>query len=202
MVSDIQSLSCLRKTMPLKTGFFQVMTWKLDSKVRFFNDITVAIWIPNTWIPDSSEKQAVWVSGIQMVVWLGGPFKYWTFWTGFQTTIWIPGHSTTDTNLPFEYLTSLVFRWLLYYLKTQLVKVQFSDVSVLKVSSIWIPTPIFFFSSRGTQALPMWGLQNGLWGKVTNCSNSDHAWYSNLIRKYNSSVSWINTVGIWNPTIQ
>ena len=149
MVSDIQSLSCLRKTMPLKTGFFQVMTWKLDSKVRFFNDITVAIWIPNTWIPDSSEKQAVWVSGIQMVVWLGGPFKYWTFWTGFQTTIWIPGHSTTDTNLPFEYLTSLVFRWLLYYLKTQLVKVQFSDDSGFKVSSIWNPTPIFFSVHEG-----------------------------------------------------
>ena len=36
------------------------------------------------------------------VTWLGGPLKYWTFWTinrlfqlGLQTTIWIPDHLTT-----------------------------------------------------------------------------------------------------------
>ena len=56
------------------------------------------------------------------VRWLGGPFKYQTFWTinrliwsSFQTTILLPDHFT---NLPFEYQTSLVLRWLLYHLNT------------------------------------------------------------------------------------
>ena len=37
------------------------------------------------------------------------------FQSGFQTIILIPNHLTTKTNLPFEYQTSPVFKWLLYY---------------------------------------------------------------------------------------
>ena len=75
---------------------------------------------PNTgfiWIPDTL---GVWHSNGK-VMWLGWLFEYQTFWTirGFLSpyfsppfkyqTIWQP-----DTNLPFEYQTSPVNRWLLY----------------------------------------------------------------------------------------
>ena len=86
---------------------------------------TVAIWKPNTWIPASFEYQTVWVgvwysNGCHMTwhtIWIPDildrlfsgwfslfrpPFEYWTIWQ-------------PDTNLPFDYPTSPVFRWLLYY---------------------------------------------------------------------------------------
>ena len=40
---------------------------KQVSKPRDNDCYTVTIWIPNTWIPHSSEYPTVWVSGIQMV---------------------------------------------------------------------------------------------------------------------------------------
>ena len=85
------------------------------------SDPSESIWIPNTWISDSSEYRTVKVSGIQIIVtWLGGWFESWHF--GPEThffspvfrppfeyrTIWQP-----DTNLPIEYQTSPVFKWLL-----------------------------------------------------------------------------------------
>ena len=83
--------------------------------------ITVTIWIP-----DSSEYRTVWLSGIQMVKSRDladySNTGQWTFWTISRVffssvfrppfeyrTVWQP-----DTNLPFEYQTSAVFRWLLY----------------------------------------------------------------------------------------
>ena len=95
----------------------------------------------NTWIPDSSEYQTVWVSGIQMVkscdlVVSSGHFRafYVVFFPleyiptthsititghfGLLTGFFQSGFQTTiqiwqpDTNLLFEFQTSTVFRWL------------------------------------------------------------------------------------------
>ena len=74
---------------------------------------TVTIWIPNTWIPDWSEYRT----------WLGGPFEYRTFWTMNRLfSVWFSGPSLEywtirqpDTNLPFDYQTSPVFKWLLHW---------------------------------------------------------------------------------------
>ena len=46
--------------------------WADENFVRFWSRVpkttgTVAIWIPNIWIPDSSKYQTVWMSGIQIV---------------------------------------------------------------------------------------------------------------------------------------
>ena len=69
------------------------------------------------WIPDSIYVRY----SNSKVTWLGRPFEYRTFWTinrPFQSsfhpqfeypTIWQP-----DTNLPLEYQTSPVIRWLMY----------------------------------------------------------------------------------------
>ena len=68
---------------------------------------TVTILIPDVRIPDSSEYQTLSVQYSNgKVAWLGGPFKYWAFWTinrlfsvrfpdhhsntGHKSTIWIP----------------------------------------------------------------------------------------------------------------
>ena len=81
----------------------------------------VTIWIPNTWILDSSEYRTVWLSDIQMVKSRDladhsntGHFGPWTgfFQYGFQTTIWIPDHLTAGHKSTIQ--TSLVFRWLLH----------------------------------------------------------------------------------------
>ena len=51
-------------------------------------------------------------------MWLGLPSKYQTFWTKQAFSIdhhLNPDHMTSGHNLPFEYQTSPVFRWLLYF---------------------------------------------------------------------------------------
>ena len=56
------------------------LTWPL-STTNWFSKVqrvtTVTIWIPNTRIPDSMGVR--YSNG--KVTWLGGPFKYQTFWT-------------------------------------------------------------------------------------------------------------------------
>ena len=79
----------------------------------FVKILTVTIWIP-----DSSEYWTVGVSGIQVVNSRDlGPFKYRTFWTIktffnmiFRTPFEYLTVQQPNTNLPFEYQTSLV-RW-------------------------------------------------------------------------------------------
>ena len=94
--------------------------------------VTVSFWILNTWILDSkgvrySNGKVTWLGrlikhwtldskGVRYlngkVMWLGRLIKHWTFWTInrlCQSSFW-----QLNTNLPFKYQTSLVFKWLLY----------------------------------------------------------------------------------------
>ena len=72
------------------------------------------------WIRNQMDSLGVWYS-ICKVMWLGGPFKYWTIWTInrlFFSPVFRPSFKywtiwQQDTNLPFKYQTSPVFRWLL-----------------------------------------------------------------------------------------
>ena len=73
------------------------------------------------WIPDSMGVR--YSKG--KVTWLGGQFECPTFWTiNRPFSVWFSDHHSNtgpfdhlDTNLPFEYQTSSVFRWLLYWSK-------------------------------------------------------------------------------------
>ena len=53
-------------------------------------------------------------------MWLGGPFKYGTFWTINSLVFRPPFEYQTiwklDTNLPYEYQTSPVFKWLICFI--------------------------------------------------------------------------------------
>ena len=94
---------------------------------------TVTIWIPNTWILDSSEYQTVWVSGIDMVQSRDladhSNTGFWTlnrlFQSGFQTTICIPDHLHTR---PFDNPTQI------YHLYTRLVR--YSDGYCIQIISV------------------------------------------------------------------
>ena len=83
---------------------FIYLIWLVDNyAVTILSAVT--IWILNTWIPDSMDVQ--YSNG--KVTRLFSP----VFRPPFECqTIWQP-----DTNLPFEYRTSLVFRCLLYIKK-------------------------------------------------------------------------------------
>ena len=65
---------------------------------------SVTIWLPNTWLPNSSEYLIHQNTGVRFFsLVFRPPFEYRTIWQ-------------LDTNLPFEYHISPVFRWLLYLL--------------------------------------------------------------------------------------
>ena len=86
---------------------------------------TVTIWIPNTWIPDSSEYPTLLLSVNQKVKSCDGwPFKYWTFFDHNQTFF------SLVFRPPFENLMHI------YQLNTRLV--QYSDAFWFrKIISIW-----------------------------------------------------------------
>ena len=82
-ISDSQSFSVSGTT---KTHF--LISFQNTVTIRLTDACTLNIWIQNRWIPDTGFP----VFNCK-VMWLGGPFEYWTFWTINRLfSVWFSNH--------------------------------------------------------------------------------------------------------------